>query len=134
MSDKLSAGASFNTPILLLIFNRVSLTQVVFDQIKKLRPKHLYVAADGPRANNEADIVKCKETREVIRQIDWNCELKTLYRDSNLGCGPSVRTAISWFFEEVEAGIILEDDCLPDQTFFTFCDELLIKYKDKDGK
>ncbi len=120
----------FKMPILFLIFNRLDVTQQVFDQIKKIKPKHLYVAADGPRKNSASDILDCKKTRAVIEQIDWPCELKTLYRTENLGCGFAVCSAISWFFEQVEEGIILEDDCLPDISFFQFCSELLVKYSD----
>lgn len=122
----------FNTSILFLIFNRTYLTQKVFDKIKLIRPKFLYVAADGPRANRADDVKNCAETRKIIEQIDWDCEIKTLFRENNLGCGPAVRSAISWFFENEEAGIILEDDCEPNQTFFSFCEELLIKYKNED--
>jgi len=120
---------SFNTPILLLIFNRPDVTQLVFNQIKLVKPQHLYVAADGPRPGRQDDIIACKQTREIIDQIDWTCELKTLYRHENLGCGYAVCSSISWFFEQVEAGIVLEDDCLADVSFFPFCSELLEKYK-----
>ncbi|QJD94405.1 nucleotide-diphospho-sugar transferase [Mucilaginibacter robiniae] len=122
----------FQTPVLFLIFNRVGLTQKVFNEIKKIKPKYLYVAADGPRPDNSSDVETCRETRNIIEQIDWDCELKTLFRDKNLGCGPAVSSAISWFFEHVEAGMILEDDCVPNLSFFPFCEELLEKYKDSD--
>ncbi len=123
----------FNTPILFLIFNRPEVTQMVFGEIKKQKPKFLFVAADGPRPNIEEDVEKCKKTRElVLNAIDWDCEVKTLLRDENLGCGKGVYSAISWFFENVEQGIILEDDCLPNPSFFSFCEELLHKYKDED--
>ncbi|RZL38764.1 MAG: nucleotide-diphospho-sugar transferase, partial [Pedobacter sp.] len=79
--------SGFNTPILFLIFNRKDVTQQVFDQIRKIRPKYLYVAADGPRSNKPDDDLKCRETREIIDQVDWDCDLKTLFRDENLGCG-----------------------------------------------
>jgi hypothetical protein len=120
----------FNTPILLVVFNRPDITQQVFDQIKAVKPKFLYVAADGARPGRLDDIEKCKETREIINQVDWDCTVKTLFRDENLGCGLGVCSAITWFFEHVEQGIILEDDCFPDISFFNFCGELLEKYKD----
>lgn len=122
--------SNFDTPILFLIFNRPDVTLQVFDQIKKIKPKHLYVAADGPRENHASDLTDCAKTRQIIDQIDWPCELKTLYRNENLGCGFAVCSAISWFFEQVEEGIILEDDCLPDLSFFLFCGELLVKYRE----
>lgn len=120
----------FNIPILFIIFNRLDTTERVFDEIRKQKPKYLYVAADGPRKNREDDIINCKKTRAIIEKIDWECELKTLFRDENLGCGKAVSGAITWFFENVEMGIILEDDCLPHQDFFPYCEDLLERYKD----
>jgi hypothetical protein len=93
---------------------------------------HLYVAADGPRPGREDDKINCALTRAIINQVDWDCEVKTLFRDENLGCGFGVCSGISWFFEQVEEGIVLEDDCLPDISFFPFCNELLNKYKEDE--
>jgi len=122
-----------NTPVLFLIFNRPDTTQLVFDAIRQQKPKYFYVAADGPRENKPGEAEKCSLTRDIIKQIDWDCELKTLFRDSNLGCGMAVSSAISWFFNNVEEGIILEDDCLPDPTFFAYCGELLKYYHDDES-
>jgi hypothetical protein len=119
----------FATPILFLLFNRPETTTAVFEQIKKIKPKYLYVAADGPRNHVEGEKEKCKETREIINNVDWECEVITLFRNENLGCGHAVSGAITWFFDQVDYGIILEDDCLPDLTFFAYCEELLIKYQ-----
>ncbi|MFH1427813.1 MAG: nucleotide-diphospho-sugar transferase, partial [Patescibacteria group bacterium] len=120
---------SFNTPILFLIFNRPETTQRVFDKIKIIKPRHLFVAADGPReGKNESE--KCQAVRDIIKQIDWDCKVNTLFRDKNLGCKLAVSSAIDWFFDNVEEGIILEDDCLPDPSFFKFCQELLVKYRE----
>lgn len=121
----------FETPILFLIFNRPDVTAQVFEEIQKQKPKYLYVAADGARANNGRDVENCKLTRTlVVDGIDWDCEVKTLFRDENLGCGIAVSDAITWFFENVEQGIILEDDCLPHFSFFSYCELLLERYKD----
>jgi len=120
---------NFKTPILFLIFNRPDVSQEVFNQIKIVKPMYLYVAADGPRTDRTDDTKYCKQTREIINQVDWECDLKTLFRNENLGCGKAVSGAISWFFDQVECGIILEDDCMPDLSFFPYCEELLIKYK-----
>ncbi|MDR1120646.1 MAG: hypothetical protein LBM08_06975 [Dysgonamonadaceae bacterium] len=122
----------FTTPILFLVFNREDTTGKVFDAIRQQQPKYLFVAADGPRQNKPGEAEKCRRVRDIIRQIDWDCELKTLFRDENLGCKTAVSSAITWFFEHVEQGIILEDDCLPDPSFFPYCEELLIRYKDDD--
>ena len=112
-------------PILFIIFNRPDLTSRVFERIREQRPGQLFIAADGPRASKPDDFNHCYETLEVTRNIDWPCEVHRLERDVNLGCKIGVSTAISWFFERVEQGIILEDDCLPDATFFPYCSELL---------
>jgi len=116
------------TPILFLIFNREDTTQKVFDAIRLQKPKYLYVAADGARKHKQGETETCQRVRDIIK-IDWDCELKTLFRDENLGCKMAVSSAITWFFDNVEQGIILEDDCLPDPSFFPFCEELLEKYK-----
>jgi len=120
----------FETPILFLIFNRPDTTQKVFDAIRQQKPKYLFVAADGPRKHKQGESETCQRVRDIIKQIDWDCELKTLFRDENLGCKMAVSSAITWFFENVEQGIILEDDCLPDSSFFPYCEELLDQYKD----
>ena len=119
----------FNTPILFLIFNRPDLTKQVFDKIREIKPLHLFIAADGPRGDKYEDQELCRKTKEIVSLIDWECEIKTLFRDENLGCGRAVSEAISWFFEHVEEGIILEDDCLPSSTFFNYCEILLEKYR-----
>lgn len=122
----------FKTPILFIIFNRPDTTSIVFSAIKKIKPKYLFVAADGPRDNREGEKEKCLTTRDIIKEIDWDCELKTLFREKNLGCKIAVSGAITWFFENVGEGIILEDDCLPNISFFNFCEELLTKYRDDE--
>jgi FkbM family methyltransferase len=123
----------FETPILFLVFNRPSTTIKVFRKIREIKPKHLFVAADGPRINKPDDFEKCKEVRSIISSgIDWECEIHKLYREDNLGCGLAVSGAINWFFEQVEEGIILEDDTLPDISFFKFCEILLEKYRDNN--
>jgi hypothetical protein len=118
-----------SSPVLFLIFNRPDLTRQVFSEIRKVKPLKLFIAADGPRREIAEDVERCQQTRDIINTIDWDCEVKTLFRNENLGCKVAVSSAISWFFEEVEEGIILEDDCLPDLTFFRFCEELLEKYR-----
>ncbi len=123
---------NYSVPILFLIFNRPDTTAVTFDAIKQAKPQKLYIAADGPRPGKSGEEELCSLTRKVIEQVDWECEIKTLFRDNNLGCKNAVSSAITWFFENEEMGIILEDDCLPSNSFFSFCKELLIKYKDDD--
>jgi len=122
----------FSTPILFIIFNRPDTTQQVFNAIRQAKPKHLFVAADGPRCNHAGEAEKCETVRAIVRQVDWDCEVKTLFRDENLGCGRAVSSAITWFFDHVEEGIILEDDCLPHPSFFSYCQELLEYYRHND--
>ncbi|WP_339787953.1 TylF/MycF/NovP-related O-methyltransferase [uncultured Imperialibacter sp.] len=124
----------FNTPVLYLIFNRPDLVRVTFEKIREVKPRQLFVGADGPRITHPDDNRKCEECRElVLSLVDWECEIHTLFRDSNLGCGKAVSEAITWFFDQVEMGIVLEDDCVPHKSFFTFCEELLLHFKDDDS-
>ncbi len=116
--------------VLFVIFNRPDTTQRVFEQIRAAKPARLYVAADAPRPDNTDDILQCREARSIIEEVDWDCELKTLFKQNNAGCKDAVSSAISWFFKHEEEGIILEDDCLPAHSFFKFCDTLLEKYRD----
>ncbi len=117
------------TPVLFLIFNRPEPTRQVFERIRAAKPQKLFVAADGPRPHKPDDARKCAETREIIKLVDWDCEVKVLFREENYGCQKAVSGAISWFFEHVEEGIIIEDDCLPALAFFDFCERLLAKYR-----
>lgn len=120
---------STQSPVLFLIFNRPDVTAVVFEAIKAARPSRLYIAADGPRTDRPADSELCRQTLEVVKDVSWSCEVKTLHRETNLGCKNAVSSAIDWFFENEEEGIILEDDCLPAPDFFYFCDAMLEKYR-----
>lgn len=120
------------TPVLFLIYNRPEYTQKVFEAIRKAKPEKLYISADGPRLDKIGDTKLCDETRRIISHVDWSCELKTLFRDTNLGCKLGMSGGINWFFEYVEEGIILEDDCLPNESFFKFCDILLNKYRNEN--
>jgi hypothetical protein len=120
----------FTTPILLLVFNRLDATKQVFEEIRKLKPKYLYVSADGPREYKEKEVEKCLAVRNYIQtNVDWECELKLNFFNKNQGCKIGVSKGIDWFFSFVEEGIILEDDCLPNPSFFTFCKLSLEKYK-----
>lgn len=120
------------TAVLFLVFNRPDTTKQVFEAIRRAKPPRLYLAADGPRDSREGEAGRVAKVREVIAEVDWPCEVNTLFREKNLGCKYAVSGAITWFFEHEEKGIILEDDCLPSQSFFWYCEELLEKYKD-DG-
>lgn len=117
-------------PILFLVFNRPDTTERVFQAIRAARPPRLYVAADGPRPDKPDEAERCEAVRRIATAVDWPCELVTLLRPDNLGCKLAVSSAITWFFESEVEGIVLEDDCLPDASFFPYVDELLERYRD----
>ncbi|MEI8273795.1 MAG: hypothetical protein WCG08_14360 [Paludibacter sp.] len=120
----------FQTPILLITFNRPEHTRQVFEIIKQQKPARLFVFQDAPREGNMTDIENCKAVKTIFDEIlDWTCELKYYSPEKNLGCGKGPSTGISWFFEQEEQGIIFEDDCLAHPDFFQYCEELLDKYK-----
>lgn len=121
----------FSIPILFLVFNRPEKTELTFNQIRKAKPKYLYIAADGYRTEKEGEKYKCEQVREIVQRIDWPCLTKYLFRDNNLGCSLAIKSAIDWFFSEIECGIILEDDCFPELSFFPYCKELLDLYKNE---
>jgi hypothetical protein len=117
-------------PVALFIFNRPDLTAQVFDVIRQARPPVLFISADGPRPDRPDDARLCREARAVTEAIDWPCEVHRNLREQNLGCGPAMSSGISWVFDHVDRAIILEDDCVPDPSFFPFCEELLNRYAD----
>jgi hypothetical protein len=117
------------SPVLFLIFNRPEETQLVFEAIKKAKPAKLYVAADGPRPLRPNDASLCEQTKDIIKNINWECEVQTLFRNNNLGCKNAVSSAVTWFFQNEPEGIVLEDDCLPSEDFFVFADEMLEYYR-----
>lgn len=124
----------FDTAVLFITFNRPEHTRKVFESIKAIKPTILYVFQDGCRANNLQDIKNCQEVRDIFSgSIDWDCELNTYYSSQNLGCGKGPATAITWFFENVEQGIIIEDDAIASPDFFVYAEELLEKYKNADS-
>ncbi len=117
------------TPVAMIIFNRPETTQKVFEAVRQARPSKLFLIADAPRPNRLDDQEKCAATRAIVEQVDWPCEVYKNYAESNLGCGLRPATGIDWVFQNTEEAIILEDDCLPDPTFFQYCDELLAYYR-----
>ncbi len=111
-----------------IIFNRPELTKRVFEKIAEAKPDRLFIIADGPR--NDEEVKRCANTRAVVKDINWQCEVFRNYSDVNMGCRNRVSSGLDWVFDRVEDAIILEDDCLPDLSFFPFCQELLDKYRD----
>ncbi len=119
-----------DTPVLLLIYNRPELTRRVFDEVRRQQPRELYAVADGPRRSRPGDDERCRTTRAILDEVDWPCRVERLFADENLGCRNRVASGLRWFFEHVERGIVLEDDCVPHPSFFGFCEALLDRYGD----
>lgn len=118
------------TPVIFLVFNRPEHTARVFQRIRAARPSKLFVVADGPRKSKPMDEQTCMTVRRLVEAgVDWDCELTKIFSETNLGCGKRVSSGITAAFETVEKAIVLEDDCLPDPTFFRFCEEMLERYE-----
>lgn len=114
---------------MLIIFNRPKLTQTVFDAIARVRPTRLLIVADGPRRDRPNDAELCQEARRVVDQVTWDCEVSVDFARENLGCQERVISGLNWAFSLVSEAIILEDDCVPDLSFFPFCEQMLERYK-----
>ena len=121
-----------NKAVLFVTFNRLDYVKETFEQIRRAKPPRFYIASDGPREHVEGEKEKVQEVRDyILSNIDWDCDVKTRFLEKNSGgCAYGVSGAVTWLFENEEDGIILEDDCVPSQSFFKFCEELLDKYKD----
>jgi hypothetical protein len=120
---------SDESAVLFIIYNRAEYAEKVFQAIRKAKPKKLYISADGPKNNNQEDLLKCENTRNVVKNIDWECEVFYRLLDYNLGCAGGISSAITWGFEKEDKLIILEDDCVPSLPFFEYCNYCLDKYK-----
>ena len=120
------------TPVAFFVFRRPETTRQVFDAISKARPAKLVLIADGPRPDREGEAEACRQVREIVTRVDWPCDVFQNFSDANLGCGERMITGLNWVFSLVEEAIILEDDCLPDPSFFPFCQELLERYRGDD--
>ena len=123
---------NIDLPVLLIFFARPNTLSLVFDKVKKARPSKLFLACDGARAGNKRDVEAIEKCKKIVNNIDWECEVYTNYSTENLGCGRGPSSAISWAFEYTDKLLILEDDCVPDDTLFPFMVEMLDKYKNDD--
>ena len=120
------------TPVVLIIFNRPDTTAKVFAAIRQARPPKLLVIADAARSDRPGEAEQCAAAKAIIDRVDWECEVLTNYSDVNLRGMLRISTGLDWAFTHVERAIILEDDCLPDPSFFPFCEELLDRYQDDE--
>ncbi|MEP1469840.1 MAG: glycosyltransferase family 2 protein [Halieaceae bacterium] len=123
---------SIQTPVAYIVFNRPQHTEKTFAVLRKLQPAHLFIIADGPRSSHPTDAERCLAVRKIVDQVDWPCEVRRNYADSNLGLKRRISSGLDWVFEEVERAIILEDDCVAHPDFFTFCDDLLDRFADNE--
>ena len=117
-------------PVLLILFNRPEMARVVLNAIRQAKPKKLYLSCDGPRADKyETDWPLIAENHKLAEEVDWDCEVHTRFLTENFGCGPGPSSGVTWVLENEDRVIVLEDDCVPSQSFFSFCNELLERYK-----
>lgn len=121
-----------DVPVLLICFNRPNYVAKMLNSLRKCKVSKLYVFKDGPRPNNVNDRIASEHIEDLIDTIDWDCNLKTNYMQNNLGCGYGPFSAISWAFQYESKLIILEDDCIPTNAFFSFCDSMLNKYQNNE--
>lgn len=119
------------TPVIFIFFNRSKTMVHVLEQIRKVKPDKLYLVADGPRSEEER--IKTDECRRIAKEmVDWECQAEQVYADKNMGCRDRVASGISYVLQREEKAIILEDDCVPNTSFFRFMDEMLERYQNDD--
>lgn len=119
----------FDVPIMAVAFNRPHLVKGLLDVLRALEPERLYVVIDGPRVNRPEDAAKVAETKALFAGVDWDCELAINAVDANMGVRNRVASGLAWVFAHEVSAIVLEDDCRPLPSFFTFCREMLLKYQ-----
>jgi hypothetical protein len=119
----------YDTPILIIAFNRAAQTRILIEAIRKVAPRKLFISLDGPRPHIPDDAKKCRDVRDLFKDVGWPCEVKMQVSETNLGGNIGTEKAISWFFRQVEEGLIFEDDCIPNEDFFRFAGELLERYR-----
>ncbi|MGB0273033.1 MAG: glycosyltransferase family 2 protein [Opitutales bacterium] len=119
-----------NRPVLLVHYNRPFTTRRQLEALIPVAPRRIWILCDGPRAQVPGDAERVSQVRALLDTIPWDCEVKRLYRRTNLGCCRNMAEGITWFLNDCGAGIILEDDIQPHPSFFSFCDELLDRYAD----
>ncbi len=120
---------AFTTPVVFFVFNRPDLTRAVFEAIAGVRPQRLLVVADGPRSGVEDEPATCEIVRAIALNVTWPCDVATSVSDVNLGARQRITSGLNWAFSLVDEAIILEDDCLPDASFFPFCAAMLERYR-----
>lgn len=120
---------NIQVPVTVIIYNRYEITLKLFEVLKLIKPKKMYLIADGPKIHKQDDSLKCKKTREIFNEVDWDCKLEKNFASKNMGLKDRIISGLNWVFEKEEYSIILEDDCIPSKSFFDFSAQNLIKYK-----
>jgi hypothetical protein len=123
---------ALETPIAFCIFNRPAVTQRVFEVIARAKPRRLLVIGDGARCDRPDEACLVSQTREIVENVSWNCDVQVNYAAQNMGCKKRIASGLDWAFQQSDELIILEDDCLPDLSFFSYCSELLARYRNDD--
>ena len=116
-------------PIVVIIFNRPDKTKILYESLSIYKPDTLFIISDGPRKNFENDEEKIRQSREIFKHIDWDCEVLFNESETNLGCRERIISGLNWVFNKVEKAIILEDDCIPSKDFFPFMEKMLVRYQ-----
>lgn len=119
----------FNTPVAIFTFNRPELTERLLGILAQVKPRRILVVSDGPRPHVDSDVEKCAAVRRLFDELEWECQVERNFAESNMGSFPRNSSGLNWVFERVEEAIILEDDCMPDLSFFPYCVELLERYR-----
>lgn len=120
----------FDVPVAIIIFNRPSFVQKQYDVLQKIKPGELYIISDEAREGKTDEKEKVQSSRAIAENPGWECSIHLLYAEKNMGCDKRIKSGLDWLFSKVDYAIVLEDDCIPDQSFFGFCSEMLKRYKD----
>ncbi len=128
-----SVANRLKTPIAILTFNRPQLTERLLGILAQVTPRRILVVSDGPRPNIAGDVENCAAVRRLFEKLDWECQIERNFAETNMGNFPRNSSGLNWVFDQAEEAIILEDDCLPDPSFFPYCEELLERYRDDPG-
>ena len=119
----------YKVPIAIIIFNRPQTVRQMYEILQKIQPQKLYIISDAARQMVSGEAEKVAKSRKIFEQPDWECQVYKNYADKNMGCDPRIKSGLDWVFSLEEKAIVLEDDCIPDLSFFRYCEELLDKYQ-----
>jgi hypothetical protein len=123
------ASRSRDVPVALFLFNRADTLRRVVDVLARVQPRRVFLIADGPRPGYPSDVANCRAARAVVERLDWRCEVVRNFAETNLGCDPRIASGLDWVFDQVDEAILLEDDIVPDPSFFAWCAAMLDRYR-----